>query len=593
MCSSDLPAPSAPPPEEELKKPFPLVPALAGVVVLLGVAGGGFWWKNRNSNSATGGPATTNVVNVPTSVAPPAAKKPGSLFIESTPPGATVIVDGSKIGVAPTNFPNLEAGEHKLLIRFTGFEDERKTIAVPEGDVLDVKVALRRQAGELRVESTPAAARFTVRSLQGDGAALEGVTPLKTNLTIGRYVVTLQRPGHADFTSTNTLERDNPAVVSHEFPEGALDIKSTPPGVGYEVLKDGKRLFAGLTPTNFAGLPAGSYQVKMSKEGFKPFDDAVAVTRGGATPVHWDSTDKLVRGGFTITSEPPGAVAAIPSQAPKLTPATFSQLAPGKFTVTFRLDGYEDQTKEIEVKGDASPNLGSVKLERSTGTLLVASKPPGATFEVTPVSVVGTRPAPMKGSTKAGGESLKLPTGTYKVALARPGWPAFAREEVTVTRNGSAPVNHEFEEGSLSLSAQPAGAKFTINGQATDKFPVILPPGPVQAVASLAGRPSLTNNFALEKDQQLKHDFVFPASLVITPEPKGAEVKLNGKVLGKANPKIELAGLAPGEVKLEIAADGYVDRATNVTVAAGEARQLQIKLAKKEAPKLEIGRAHV
>ena len=163
MCSSDLP-----PPEEELKKPFPLVPALAGVVVLLGVAGGGFWWKNRNSNSATGGPATTNVVNVPTSVAPPAAKKPGSLFIESTPPGATVIVDGSKIGVAPTNFPNLEAGEHKLLIRFTGFEDERKTIAVPEGDVLDVKVALRRQAGELRVESTPAAARFTVRSLQGE-----------------------------------------------------------------------------------------------------------------------------------------------------------------------------------------------------------------------------------------------------------------------------------------------------------------------------------------------------------------------------------------------------------------------------------------
>ena len=68
--------------------------------------------------------------------------------------------------------------------------------------------------------------------------------------------------------------------------------------MGYEVLKDGKRLFAGLTPTNFAGLPAGSYQVKMSKEGFKPFDDAVAVTRGGAAVAPDDAEPAGGRLGF-------------------------------------------------------------------------------------------------------------------------------------------------------------------------------------------------------------------------------------------------------------------------------------------------------
>lgn len=579
-----VPRPIGVPPGDEPRKGFPLMPVGVGVAVLA-LIGGGWWWKNRPPTPPPGG--TNPGVVLTTNAVPGVAKKPGSLFVESTPAGATVIVDGSKIGITPTNFPNLEAGDHKLLFRFGGYEDERKAIAVPEGDVLDVKVTLRRQAGELRVESTPPAAKFTLRSLQGDGLVLEGVTPLKTNLAIGRYAVTIQRTGHADFTSTNTLERDNPAVVSHEFPEGALDLKSTPPGVAYAVMKDGKQLFAGVTPTNFAGLPAGSYQVKMTKDGFKPFDDAVAVTKGGTTPVNWDSTDKLVRGGFSITTDPPGAVATIPNQAPKITPSTFSQLAPGKFTVTFKLEGYEEQTKEVDVKGDASPNLGSTKLERSTGTLLVSTKPAGASFEVTPVNVLGQPPAATKGTTKAAPESLKLPTGTYKVAFTRPGWPGFTREEIAVARNGSATLSHEFEEGSLSVTAQPGGAKFTVNGKPADKFPLTLPPGPVKVIASLAGR-SLTNDVALEKDQPLKVELVFPASLSITSDPKGAEVLLNGQVLGKADPKLDLASVAPGTMKLEFRHEGYQPRSSEIPLKPGEAKQFKVTLVKeptKPAPK--------
>lgn len=571
-------------PEDEPRRGFPLMPVAIGVAVLALVAGG-WWWKNRPPTPPPG--ATGPIVPTATNVVPAVAKKPGSMFVESIPPGATVIVDGSKIGITPTNFPNLEAGDHKLLFRFGGYEDERKAIVIPEGDVLDVKVTLRRQTGELRVESAPPAAKYILRSLQADGLVLEGVTPLKTNLAIGRYAVTMQRPGHPDFNSTNTLEKDVPAVLNHEFPEGALDLKSTPPGVAYEVLKDGKKLFAGVTPTNFAGLPAGSYQVKMSKDGFKPFDDSVAVTKGGTTPVNWDSTDKMVRGGFVITTDPPGAVATIPNQAPKITPASFSQLAPGKFTVTFKLEGYEDQTKEVDVKGDASPNLGSVKLERSTGTLLVSSKPAGASFEVTPVNVLGPQPAATKGTTKTAPESLKLPTGTYKVALTRPGWPGFTREEIIIARNGSATVSHEFEEGSLSVTAQPGGAKFTVNGKPADKFPLTLPPGPVKIIASLAGR-SLTNDVALEKNQPLKVDMVFPGSLSITSDPKGAEVLLNSKVLGKADPKYDLASVTPGTVQLEFRHEGYQTRKSDILVKPGEAKQFKITLVKepaKAAPK--------
>ena len=575
--------PAKPQPGAEPSKPFPLVPVSIGVaaVLLLGV---GWWWKNRppSGGGGTAGPTSPVVTNV----APAAAKKPGGIDIQTEPAGATVIVDGAKGGVTPTNFPGLDAGHHNVLIRLSGYMDERKVVTVPEGDVLDVKVTLRRQTGELQVESKPPAAKFTIRSLQPDGAVIEGVTPLKTNLVLGRYAVTMQRPGHPDFTSTNTLEKDVPATLNHEFPEGGLDLKSTPPGVAFEVLRGTNRLFAGVTPTNFSGLPAGSYQVKMSREGFKPFADSVAVTKGGSTPVNWDSTDMRVLGGFAIATEPEGAIATIPDQAPKVTPATFTQLVPGKYTVTFKRDGYEDQTREVTVTGEVATNLPPVKLERATGTLLLASKPPGANYEVTPVSVLGASPADAKGTTKAAPEALKLPTGIYKVTLTRPGWPGFTREEITVVRGASASLSHEFEEGALTVTAQPAGAKFTVNGKPADKFPLTLPPGPVQVIAALTGRPNLTNNLALDKDQQLKHEFVFPASLAITTEPKGAEVKVNGKSFGKASPKLDLGGLPPGEVKIELLAEGYQDRATNLTLAAGEARQLQIKLAKKEAPKV-------
>lgn len=456
---------------------------------------------------------------------------------------------------------------------------------MPEGEPLDVKVTLKRQAGELRVESKPDKAAFVLKSLQPDGAEMRGETPFKTNLVVGRYAVTLQRAGHADFTATNSVERENPALVSHEFPEGALAIKSTPPGAAFEVTKDGKRLFAGVTPTNFSDLPAGSYAVSIRKEGFQPFTDSVAIVKGILTPVHWDSTDKLVRGGFAITTIPPGAVATIPDQAPKITPANFGQLAPGKFTVTFTLDGYEAQTKEIEVKGGASPDAGSVALQRSTGTLVVSSKPADVAYDVQPVAVMGPAVAAKKGTTKAAAESLTLPTGTYRVAMSRPGWPAFSRE-VTVGRGQSAPVTHTFEQGTLSVATKPAGAKLTVNRQPVSQFPLVLPPGPVEIVASLGGAaPNLTNNVALETDQQLALTMVFPGTLRITTEPANAEVFIEGKSRGKASPSLALAGLTPGEVKFEVRSDGHHPRTTNVTVNPGELREFKVMLAKIEAPK--------
>ena len=570
--------------EEEPRKGFPLMPvAITALVALL--IGGGLWWKNQPPKPKGGTPGTPEASAPVTAPEAAGVAKFGSIFVKSEPPGAIVILDGALIQSTPTNFSSVKVGKHKLLFRLEGYEDERQELTVPEGEPLDVKVTLKRQAGELRVECKPDKSAFVLRSLQPGGGELRGETPFKTNLVIGRYSVTLQRAGHADFTVTNNVEREHPVLVSHEFPEGVLAIKSTPPGAAFEVTKDGKKLFAGVTPTNFSDLPAGSYNVSITKQGFQPFTDSVAVVKGVLTPVHWDSTDKLVRGGFAITTVPPGAVATIPDQAPKITPANFGQLAPGKFTVTFTLDGYEAQTKEIEVKGGAAPDAGSVALQRSTGTLVVSSKPADVSYEVQPVAVMGPAVAAKKGTTKAAAESLTLPTGTYRVALSRPGWPTFSRE-VTLGRGQSAPITHEFEQGTLNVQTKPAGAKLTVNRQPVSQFPLVLPPGPVEIVASLGGStPNLTNNVALEKDQPLALTMVFPGTLHITTEPANAEVFIEGKSRGKASPMLALVGLTPGDVKFEVRSDGHHPRTTNVMVNPGELREFKVMLAKIEAPK--------
>lgn len=579
-------APSAPPPEEEPRKGFPLMPVIAGVVVLLALVGGGIWWKGRpDTGGKPGAGPVTPGSETAAPVAPvPAAPQFGAITVISEPPGAEVIFDGRKTLRTPTSQTNIQTGTHTLLFRLPNHEEEFKEVALTNTGTLEVKVVLKRLTGQVSVESTPDKSDFVITNTADGSVVARGLTPFKTNLATGRYTVTLKRTDHADKVEPLTVEAGAQAQVSHAFPMGAMDLRSTPPGLAFEVFRGASRMFAGVTPTNFTDLPAGSYRVTMKREGFAPFDDTVAVLKGILTPINWNSTDNVLRGAFTALTTPTNASAVIEGQAPRFTPALFASLTPGKYTVNYRLEGYEPETREIEVKGGSTNAVAPIALKRSTGTLQLASTPASLPYEIQPVSVLGGPVETKKGSTKAAPEFLTLPTGTYLVKLRRPGgWDEFSKE-VTVARQQTVPVAHEFAEGTLDVLIEPASAKLTVNGVAISKFPVPLPPGPLEIVATYAKMPNLITNVPLKKGEKLTLPLTFPGAVGITVDPPEAEIFVGGISKGKG-PMLELAGLPPGSLSFEVKRDGYHPKPDSVSITAGERTAKKVTLAKVVAPR--------
>ncbi len=571
------------PEEEEPRKGFPLMPVVAGVVVLLALVGGGILWKGQ---SGKGGPTPAGPVTpAPETKAPPvAAPQFGTLRIISEPAGAEVIFDGKKIIRTPSTLTNIQTGAHTLLFRLASHEDKVEEVTLKDAGTLEVKIALKRLTGQVSVETKPDKSDFLLKNSADGSEVARGQTPFKTNLATGRYAVTLKRAGHADRIENLTVEAGAALAVNYEFPLGAMGLRSTPPGLAFEVSRDGKPMFAGVTPTNFTDLPEGNYRVTMKREGFAPFDDTVAVLKNILTPINWNSTDNVLRGAFSITTFPTNASALIEGQAPRFTPALFASLTPSKYTVTFRLDGYEPETREVEVKGGATNALAPIALKRSTGTLQLASTPANLAYEIQPVAVLGGTGEVKRGSTKASPETLALPTGTYLVKVQRPGWPEFSKE-VTVARQQTVPVAHEFEEGTLDISIKPSSAKLMVDGKSITKFPLPLPPGPHEVMATHAKMPNLVTNLALAKGQKLELHLVFPGSVGVTVDPSGAEVFVGGVSRGKASPILELADLPPGSVTIEAKHEGYQTKSSSVSVTAGEHKETKLTLAKVAVPK--------
>ncbi|HEU0031932.1 MAG TPA: PEGA domain-containing protein [Kofleriaceae bacterium] len=66
----------------------------------------------------------------------------GVLRVTTTPPAATLHVDGALVGTTPFRGLAMRAGTHALVVDKPGFEPARRSVIVPAGGELDVRLAL-------------------------------------------------------------------------------------------------------------------------------------------------------------------------------------------------------------------------------------------------------------------------------------------------------------------------------------------------------------------------------------------------------------------------------------------------------------------
>jgi serine/threonine protein kinase len=142
-------------------------------------------------------------------------------------------------------------------------------------------------------------------------------------------------------------------------------------------------------------------------------------------------------GEWSVQTEPAGATVTFGTQT-LTAPATFREVKPGEYKATLAMEGYEPQTVPFTVS-PGKKAIGSVNLERSTGSLTVSSDPDAVEFVVE--SLAGEKPFKESGVTP---KVLRPPVGTYEVTMI------YEKEKkmdrITVIRNRDVSKTFQFEK---------------------------------------------------------------------------------------------------------------------------------------------------
>ena len=222
----------------EEPRQFPWKAAAAAVVVLslAGLAGWTFIARAPSTESK-GLPAAAEPV-APAGTAS-ATGKTGGLSIESQPAGASVLLDGTNVGVTPLKLESVAPGRHAVTIT-NGTATVKRTVRIEAGRALSMDVPI--YSGWVSVFSP------IPLDIASGGQTLGNTDTGKIMLPPGKHVLTLSNREFG-FSENRTVEiypgEERPLNIE---PKGFVNVNAHP---WAEVLIDGKK--AGDTP--IANLP--------------------------------------------------------------------------------------------------------------------------------------------------------------------------------------------------------------------------------------------------------------------------------------------------------------------------------------------------
>jgi hypothetical protein len=220
-----------------------------------------------------------------TAAATPAASSaaPASLAVKTTPPGATVSVDGTPMS-RPSNsvYKDLKPGRHKVQLSLAGYEDQERSVDLQAGATASLKVDLSghpTRFGYLQVKAEPGA------SVMIDGVEQQTksfVEPIRVG--VGTRRVHISAPGGATLDKDFDVGENETHTVDYTgfLGTGSILLDTNVRLLAADVWVDGRDT-GRKTPRLITGLSARNHTLKLV------------------------STDYLMVGGDTV-------VAVVPSQ---------------------------------------------------------------------------------------------------------------------------------------------------------------------------------------------------------------------------------------------------------------------------------------
>lgn len=279
-----------------------------------------------------------------------------------------------------------------------------------------------------------------------------GVTPFAMpSVSVGRHHFRWQLAGYGEIDRVSTVGNNALTRFEEEFtPLTALLLVSSEPD-GCDIEIDG--ISRGVTPRLITTLEARSaHRMTLRKAGYLAGNYELRFN--GRIPLY--RHEKLIRdsGIVEIATEPAGVEVMVNGIARGRSPLTVSDVPKGRANVRLRLDGYEEEVRELSIAAGDNQKL-TLTMKEKPGKLALSSVPEGVRMYVND-EFVGKTPCTVDA----------LPKGVYKVRSELEGYGDITRE-VTIGRGQL--VREEFRPqnilGRIELRTNPAGVQVWLDGR--------------------------------------------------------------------------------------------------------------------------------
>jgi hypothetical protein len=215
----------------------------------------------------------------------------GSLYIDSTPRGADVYVDGNYQGTSPVTVSAMSAGSHQVELHLAGYEvlTSRQTVNTGQGTVVNlvlIPYSSSSADGSIDITSNLPGALVYLDGLY-KGSTQSGNIFNIIAISPGTHTLFLHLPGYSDVTQT--------VQVSAGKISNANAVFTTP-----------------------------------------------ATQQSGATAT-------AATGSIIVTSAPSGGQVSVDNQFRGVAPVTIYNVAPGAHIVNLHLNGYSDWSTSVDV----------------------------------------------------------------------------------------------------------------------------------------------------------------------------------------------------------------------------------------------------
>jgi len=275
----------------------------------------------------------------------------GSLYVDSTPRGASIYLDNIYEGETPRRIDSIPAGIHTLRLSKDGYRDYVQQVRIDAQQTANIQISLT-PGYSLTVNSTPRGAMVYI-----DGI-FKGITPVSTPITPGYHSVRLVLEGYLDYQDSIRVTGDTNLNISLQIGEGSLVVFSEPSSA--DVYVDDK--YYGRTPITIQKIPAGKRMVTVRLSGYADWSDEVVIEPGKIGQVN---VKLKLAGTLQVSSSPPGAKVYLNGKDIGETPLSNSNIPEGTHNLSVELFGYKPWQGIIEVSPGQITNI-SARLESAS-----------------------------------------------------------------------------------------------------------------------------------------------------------------------------------------------------------------------------------